>query len=149
MESLQNSVCLDEATEIYASICKAMCSKVCCESVKISLTYIKNKIAVLPDKLTVEDQELSPSAMSHDEPNLSILTESSIKKSSPFKMHFKKTKNLAMSEITEDGIENDYWSQEILKVFEMFMYLYPVWSGLMLKREGITRDTNADVENWF
>lgn len=29
------------------------------------------------------------------------------------------------------------------------MYLYPVWSGSMLKREGITRDTNVDVENWF
>lgn len=146
---LQNSDCLDEATEIYASICKVMSSKVCCESVQISLTSIKNKIAVLPDKLTVEDQELPPSAMSHDEPDLSILTESSIKKSSPFEMHFKKTKNLALSEITEEGIENDYWSPEILKVFEMYMYLYPVWSGSMLKREGITRDTNADVENWF
>lgn len=30
-----------------------------------------------------------------------------------------------------------------------YMYLYPVWSGSMLKREGITRDTNVDVENWF
>lgn len=64
-------------------------------------------------------------------------------------MHFKKTKDLALSEITEEGIENDYWSPEILKVFEMCMYLYPVWSGSMLKREGITRDTNVDVENWF
>lgn len=70
-------------------------------------------------------------------------------KSSPFEMHFKKTKDLALSEITEEGIENDYWSPEILKVFEMCMYLYPVWSGSMLKREGITRDTNVDVENWF
>lgn len=87
--------------------------------------------------------------MSQDEPDLSILTESSIKKSSPFEMHFKNTKDLALSEITEGGIENDYWSPEILKVFEMYMYLYPVWSGSMLKREGITRDTNVDVENWF
>lgn len=87
--------------------------------------------------------------MSQDEPDLSILTESSIKKSSPFEMHFQKTKDLALSEITEEGIENDYWSPEILKVFERYMYLYPVWSGSMLKREGITRDTNVDVENWF
>lgn len=61
----------------------------------------------------------------------------------------KKTKDLALSEITEEGIENDNWSPEILKVFEMYMYLYPVWSGSMLKREGITRYTNVDVENWF
>lgn len=102
-----------------------MGSKECCEGVRISLTSIKNKIADLPDKLTEEDQELSPSAMSQDEPDLSILTESSIKKSSPFEMHFKKTKDLALYEITEEGIENDYWSPEILKVFEMYMYLYP------------------------
>lgn len=82
-----------------------MGSKECCEGVRISLTSIKNKIADLPDKLTEEDQELSPSAMSQDEPDLSILTESSIKKSSPFEMHFKKTKDLALSEITEEGIE--------------------------------------------
>lgn len=75
---LQNSDCLDEATEIYSSICKVLGSKECCEGVRISLTSIKNKIADLPDKLTEEDQELSPSAMSQDEPDLSILTESSI-----------------------------------------------------------------------
>lgn len=64
-------------------------------------------------------------------------------------MYFKNIKDLVLFEIIEEGIENDYWLLEILKVFEMYMYLYLVWSGLMFRREGIICDINVDVENWF
>lgn len=146
---LQNSASLEEATQIYALICKVLSSKVYCGSVESSLTSLKNRIAVLPDKLMEEADDFLQSDRCSEEEALPLLTESTIRKSSPFESHFKQTKNSALSELTEEGSENVYWSEEILKVFEAYMYLYPVWSGSMLTREGITRDPNADVENWF
>lgn len=146
---LQNFDCLDEVIEIYFFICKVLGFKECCEGVQISLIFLKNKIVVFLDKFIEEDQELFLFVMLQDEFDLLIFIESLIKKSFFFEMYFKNIKDLVLFEIIEEGIENDYWLLEILKVFEMYMYLYLVWSGLMFKREGIICDINVDVENWF
>lgn len=134
---------------MYLSIYKVLGSKFCCKSVQSSLTSLKSRIAVLPEKLEVEEHDLGQAAIFQNDPNVPLLTESTIRKCSPFERHFKATQEQAIFEITEDGAPNIYFSPEILKVFEQYMYLYPLWSGSMLRREGITRDTNADVENWF
>lgn len=98
---------MDEATDIYASICQILKSNVCCESVENSLSSIKNQIAVLPEKLTEEDQDQFQYDVSYDDHIVPMLTESTIRKLSPFKSHFTKAEDLALSEITEESIENE------------------------------------------
>lgn len=49
----------------------------------------------------------------------------------------------------EEHFPNEYFAPELFNAIEKLMYLFPFWSGIFLQREGKTRDTNADVENWF
>jgi hypothetical protein len=146
---LQNSASVDEGTEIPRSICQVLKSDVRCKTVENSLSFIKTRIGLLPEKPTDDDEDQPQYPLLHDVSNMPMLTESTIRKSSPFELHFMKAKEKALSELTEEGIENEYYSPDILGIFETYMYLYPLWSGAMLKEEGITRDTNANVENWF
>lgn len=68
--------------------------------------------------------------MLQDEFDLLIFIESLIKKSFFFEMYFKNIKDLVLFEIIEEGIENDYWLLEILKVFEMQVICICIWFGV-------------------
>lgn len=72
------------------------------------------------------------------------------KKSSMYYQHFLKIKNdiLKNCDLTEEP--NEFFSEKFSKyVLEFLMPYFPVWSGVGLKRFGLTRDCNATAENGF
>lgn len=73
-----------------------------------------------------------------------------LKKSSPFFSYFTEVyeKILAKSEDTER--KNLFFLPSFVQyLIKDFMPFCPLWSGIIIKKFGIIRDSNASVENWF
>lgn len=93
---------------------------------------------------------------------ISVDFEYEVKKCSPFKTYFE-TQILRFKQLInkkEDGISkesiilNEYFCPKLFEILSDYLYLVPLWSGLMIDSNSIsyltkTRFTNNPVENWF
>lgn len=83
-----------------------------------------------------------------------------IKNSSPFTQHFDKLlANLSIAILNTDKNENDkindFYSPSLFQIIKKYLYILPLWSGLLLNifpnntQTVTTRLTINPVENWF
>ncbi len=90
-----------------------------------------------------------------DEPSLSEDQHKSIRKSSPFfapiEAVVKETNDKARKEDEAEGApeKDTHFCESVLDILLDYAGTVPLWSGVMLKYLGKTRDSNAIVENWF
>ena len=73
------------------------------------------------------------------------------RKTSPFGRYFEKCYSNSIAKFVQN--QNVCYSPEILEyILTYYMPLLPLWSGIILSKvniNGISTDSNAEVENWF
>lgn len=90
-----------------------------------------------------------------EEPSLSEDQHKSIRKSSsfiaPIEAVVKDTNDKARKEDEAEGApqKNTHFCESVLDILLDYASTVPLWSGVMLKHLGKTRDSNAIVKNWF
>ena len=74
----------------------------------------------------------------------------SLKSASSFTKHFTEQLQPLLGESDQGTVQNQYYSTAAFKVITKDLYLFPLWSRLLLNKfQGITRDSNACVEDWM
>lgn len=69
---------------------------------------------------------------------------------SPFARLFEKTLLDTQNEQGSGTAQaNPYYCPSLIQILKPYLATVPLWTGIMLKHLGKTRDTNTQVENWF
>ncbi|KAH3882408.1 hypothetical protein DPMN_006346 [Dreissena polymorpha] len=148
---LQNCTEITEAKKIYHDICVVFFSSPSTETYSQSV----NSLTKLAEGLSIEDvsedddyeDDVTESILKAD---YESLDEKTIKESSPFTIVFSKVVEVVDAK-TIKSPECVMKRDVVFKCFEKFMYIFPLWSGVMLKKCGFpqTRDSNFPAEVWF
>ena len=73
----------------------------------------------------------------------------SLKEKSPFSGYFKNIQDRIQFKPSTSSQLNEYYNPKIFHQLTKHIHLLPLCSGIMLRRFGNQRDTNAAVESWF
>lgn len=148
---LQNCTEITEAKKIYHDFCVVFFSSPSTDIYSQSV----NSLMKLAKGLSIEDvsededceDDVTDSTLKAD---YESLDEKTIKESSPFTIVFSKVVE-AVDAKTIKSRECVMKRDVVFKCFEKFMYIFPLWSGVMLKKCGFpqTRDSNSPAEVWF
>lgn len=146
----QNASTLETASTLYEDICLVCQSEYESENVNTALDNFNQKIRNL---LTPEEiNDLETDLKDEEEPE-TVSAQRTIKASSPFHKHFANIRMKTKVTNTNTIKPNVYYCPQVQDLLESYLYLFPLWSGLLLVTESasqlITRDTNCYVENWF
>lgn len=72
------------------------------------------------------------------------------RKDSPFFKLFSHIKDSVLKESDYFNKQNIFYSEAFIKyLLEFLLPYYPLWSGVLIQKFGLTRDTNAPVENYW
>lgn len=166
---LQNSTSLEEFNSYILNIYVMFLSKYKTESFKNAFNSLRK--GVLYRKLTTEiykevDTKFDLNKMlEYDYRNENIFANEiveNIKAHSPFSIYFNKKCSEIRDTIYSENLNeirdsNEYYFPEFLNVIENYLYLMPLWSGILINRfcelnqnfKKISRFTNNPVEFWF
>lgn len=77
-----------------------------------------------------------------------LLIHEDARKNSPFYIYFNHVKNNILKKTEYYSQKNIFYNESFLNYFfEFLIPYYPLWSAIILIRFGLTRDSNASVEN--
>lgn len=140
---------LEEGSHTYTHICRALGNEKRNRECNESIDYLKRLVENLPEK-TEEASECVFHMDPEEKTHYGILTEGTIRSRSPFDRHFTKLRERALCDHDKHAFDNDneYHCPDMLNIIQMYLYLFPLWSAVFLEN-GLTRDTNSLVENWF
>ena len=141
---LQNSTSMGEVDNAYRNIYLLFNRRWNCLDTVIAVEYIQSAMPeaemILPEEFPNDDVESLP-AWKEDR--------ASLRESSSFTKHFDSLQQVLLGEFDNGSETNAFYSPELFKLIVKDLYLYPLWSGIIIKRFGRTRDTNACVEDWM
>ncbi|XP_036420100.1 uncharacterized protein LOC118803722 [Colossoma macropomum] len=158
---LQDCVHMDAANSTFGNMCTVFGTKMESRKVQKSIQFLKDQIS----EVTVSEASEDFKAPLPEDRDHKIAT--SIVKRSPFTTHFRSVLQKGTAEVSgiQEEADNPYFCPQILDVlFENYMCIYPLWSGILLgdlarygsdqtvsnlKQEIEQRDTNCHVEKWF
>ena len=146
----QNATSIETASTVYEELCLVAQSRYRNTEVVQALDNLTRKIRMLPlpDELDALETDLKS-----DEEECEITAQRTIKASSPFHRHFGNIRIKTKVTNTDTTEPNYHYCPQVLDLLDSYLYLFPLWSGILLVTEStsrlVTRDTNCFVENWF
>lgn len=143
---LQNATSLEEIQALLTDMCAVFTEEAtahCQESLKNLQTAIQNQ-AVIADVETARTKEAEV---------VSETTPKTVRHNSPFVKVFEgiftdtKRKNVKKKGLSTPS--NPHFCPGLIDIVRTYIATLPLWTGIMLKHLGQTRDTNSQAENWF
>lgn len=147
---LQNTTTIQQARSLFSDMCFVFYAKHANDLTTRALDRLRDKVADVNRDDCDSDEDVTDDYFEKSMVNFG----KTIKDSSPFTNVFDNIAKQVLCETSEksDGPINAMYCPEFIQcLLGRFMYLFPLWSGIMLNvmNECISRDTNADVESWF
>ncbi|CAC5394834.1 unnamed protein product [Mytilus coruscus] len=149
---LQNATKLEKAKLTFKHIKNVLTCPTLTKRVEEGISYLNLNIESSIESQVEKDTEAEGGdfVIDFDEDD-QLVSLSTIRKSSPFSDYFFKDKQEGENELDETNEQsNPYYLPPALFYIETYMPIIPLWSGIVVSvTEGITRDSNCHVENWF
>lgn len=149
---LQNASSLEDAKDIFKDMCRVFMGTKRSDIVKKCIQKLESRMRDRNEEFT--DDEDNDRSENVDE----LITDCdapTIRESSPFHPVFQRIADdiADQHEITNEALEqNSFYCRNVIDcLLERFMFLLPLWAGIMLSTttDGKTRNTNSVVEAWF
>jgi hypothetical protein len=147
---LQNATNMKDIEDVFLSMNVVFCMPYQNNDYDEKLDYLKQRIT--KEKESLDEHTISEE---DDEWSTDDFTDSSVPlyQRSPFYEHFQHLKDesdekMAADSDSIDG-DNEYFRPDLMDIIMKYMGYVPMWTGLFIYKEGLTRDTNAIAENWF
>lgn len=129
---------LNEAGNIFKQMIIVFGLRFCAKSFTKSAKYLFGNN---------ENDEIQKEFIQHDFDNA---IHNDCRKDSPFFKYFNEIKEITVKDTDVTKQKNSQYSEDFIKyLLNTLLPYFPLWSALQIKEFGITRDTNATVENWW